>query len=139
MARKKRGKPARSGPEPSKQWIYFMVNFPLLFVVKVGISRDRRTLLNRWASINHENFGIDFTIFAIKVYGARAIESANKDIGSWLWMKINFFKGTGKTERFFFLAAIPALLMALVAFVIEWAIIGGLVFFTIYTLKSFPE
>lgn len=142
MARRKRRRrilqPSRQ-KEPSKQWIYFMWNFPFFFVVKVGISRDRSTLWKRFTDIDAENIGFDFPVLFLKVYGARTIEKWNKDLGSFFRMKANFFRGTGRTERFLLPGAIPVLLMTVIAFVIEWSIKLGLIILFIYTMKNFPE
>lgn len=130
---------------PSKQWVYWIINFPFLFIIKVGISENRRTLLNRFKAIDGENFGIDIPIFFMKVYGARAIERWNKDLAGffcpawWRGFLRSVFRGTGHTERFLIPMAIPALIMGAFSFAVEWAIKLGVIMWGIYVMKDFPN
>lgn len=139
MARRRKRRSSRRmaiQKDPSKQWVYFMANLPFFFTIKVGISRDRSTLWNRFKCIDAQNAGWDIPIFFIKIYGARKIEEWNKRLASKLFLKANFFSGTGHTERFLVIGAIPILLASILAFVIEWVIKIGAVVSFIYLMKG---
>ena len=133
MRRKKRKRKSGNGTN-AKQWLYFLINIPLIFVIKIGITGS---LWKRITTIDKDNFGWDIPIFAIPVYGAYWIEQRNKKLCKG--MQINFFSGTGKTERFLIFAMFPALAMAIFAFVLEWTFYVLFWAFIFWTILNWPE
>lgn len=133
--RKRKRKPKRKSGNGTngKQWLYFLINIPMIFVVKIGITGS---LWSRISSIDKDNYGWDIPIFVIPVYGAYWIEQTNKRLCKS--MQVNFFSGTGKTERFWIPAMFPALILAILAFVGEWVFYCAVGFFIFWTFLNWP-
>lgn len=100
----------------SRQWLYILINIPLIWIVKIGITGN---LSRRIRQIDRSAFGWDVPIFAVKIRFAYAVEQSIHRFCSGLRIR---FHGSGKTERFFVLAALPAILGAVLVFVLEWII-----------------
>lgn len=115
----------------NRQWLYILANFPFLWIVKVGITGQSGN--KRRKQIDKSAPGWDFTIFKIKIRWAYQAEQFIHFICSF--MQVGFW-GSGKTERFFFLAAIPALIVSLLIFLIEWSFYLTVFFGICYLLKG---
>jgi hypothetical protein len=98
-----------------RQTIYVLLNFPFFWVIKVGIT-SRPDL--RVDQIDKDNIGIDFLLFKAERYAAWPWEQIHHTLMSplrWRW----WFKGTGKTERFFLPVLIFTLIILLASGVID--------------------
>lgn len=100
----------------SRQWLYVLINIPLIWIVKIGITGN---LSRRIRQIDRSAIGWDVPIFAVKIRFAYAVEQSIHRLCSGLRIR---FHGSGKTERFFVLAALPAILVAVIVFVLEWIV-----------------
>jgi len=99
MARKR-----RSGNGTSNvQWLYVLWNVPFIWVCKIGIGGK---LKKRERQVDRSAPGWDFIVFAMPIPFAYQIEQAVHRLCAPLRVK---FWGSGHTERFFVLAAIPAI------------------------------
>lgn len=138
MARRKRKRKRRSARRRSGngtwniQWFYVLWNFPCFWVVKIGITGEPIT---RWANIDKTSFGWDFPIYAVRIFCAYQVEQGVHRLCRI--MKV-YFNGSGHTERFFVLAAIPALIFSLIVFILQWAAIIGGATFILVTISN-PE
>lgn len=99
----------------NKQWLYIFWNIPFIWVCKIGISGNVKT---RHRQVDRTSRGIDIPVWYIRIYFAYQLEQ-------WLHRVFSFarvrFTGSGHTERFFIIAAVPALILSLLFFIIEWA------------------
>ena len=110
----------RGAGKSSRQYIYVLINLPFFWIVKVGITADPK---RRWNDIDRSSPGKDVAIFWIKIWGAYYVEQFVLSMCSPLRRK---FWGSGRTERFLFLAAIPAIVLSLFIYLLEYAIYIGL-------------
>lgn len=116
LFRRRRRKRRSGNGTNARQWLYVLWNFPFVWVVKIGIAGDMKT---RRRQVNRSNIGLDFPIWGLPIHYAYPLEQ-------WLhrklsFMRVKFFRGSGHTERFFFLAAFPAIFFSLLVFLAEWA------------------
>lgn len=126
-----------------KQWIYVYWNIPFFWVVKIGVTGH---FWRRWIDVCFDkgNWGFDIPVpfMCFSVYGAYNIEQANRRFWKKIFKngaKIPGFMGTGKTERFWFFALIPAVLMMWLFFLVEWAIKIGVLYAGYLGLKNLPD
>jgi hypothetical protein len=124
----------KSGNGTSRiQWLYVFWNFPFIWTVKVGISGDWKT---RHKQVDKSAPGWDIPIWCIKIPFAYQVEQFVH--GLMFWCRVGFW-GSGHTERFFILAAIPAILISLAVFVIRWALWGAVVLGVLWLWKMYPD
>lgn len=129
MKRKRKRRRSGNGTT-ARQWLYILANFPFIWIVKVGIAGD---VTKREKQIDKSAKGWDFCIFKIKILFAYQVEQFVHRLCSPIQVS---FDGSGKTERFFFLAAIPAFLLAVTVFVGEWLVYIGLLFAVSYAVAN---
>lgn len=98
----------------ARQWLYVLINIPMIWIVKIGITGN---LSKRIRQIDRSAIGWDVPIFAVKIRFAYAVEQSIHRLCARLRVR---FHGSGKTERFLVLAALPAILGAVIVFVLEW-------------------
>lgn len=130
---RRKAKPKTGNIQFVKQWLYIYWNLPFFWVVKIGVTGH---YWKRWIDVNKDNIGVDLPVFGIRCYLAYDIEQGNKEFCRR--MRVHFFKGTGRTERFWIFAAIPAVLLSLLSFVVEWGLKAGAVYFFLDFLKNLP-
>lgn len=107
----------------AKQWLYIFWNIPFIWVVKIGISGNVK---RRRHQVGKTSPGFDIPVWYIPIFFAYQIEQA---LHSGLdFLRVPWFKGSGHTERFFIIAAIPAVILSLMVFLAEWAIYFALAF-----------
>ncbi len=94
-----------------------MANVPYLWVVKVGITGSPAL---RLIQVNETNKGWDFYIFRIRIPFAWQVEQWVHEVMSWA--KVSGFEGSGRTERFWFIAIFPTLFGAFLVVSVQWAI-----------------
>lgn len=100
----------------AKQYLYVFWNLPYFWVVKVGIGGNVKRRLRQ---VDKENKGVDFLVFALRIPFAYQVEQFVHSAFSFL--RINWSKGTGRTERFLFPVAVPAIILAVLVFFLEYA------------------
>lgn len=106
----------RSGNGTSaRQWLYVFWNIPFIWIVKVGIAGSVK---KRHSQVDRSAPGWDIPIWYIKIPFAYQLEQFIHSMMSFC--RIGFW-GSGHTERFFIIAAIPAIILSLVLFIIEYA------------------
>ena len=92
-----------------------MVHVPKLYLVKIGISRNVK---NRAANITESMPGRAVPIFALPIIGAMSLE---KYIHRQCAPLNRPFVGSGRTEWFYLPAAVVALGIMLIAFLVQLA------------------
>ena len=112
-----------------RRWVYVMINFPLVFLVKIGIAKSVR---KRKSQISKSMPGFAIPIFALPIPQARRVEQALHDLLGF--MNIPYF-GSGRTEWFFVAAAIPAIFVITLIFIIEF-VFYVLIIYLILWLKT---
>lgn len=114
----------------AKQFLYVFWNIPFVWVVKIGIAGD---VAKRMKGVNKTSPGIDIPIWFIPIPFAYQLEQ-------WLHRSLSFlqvpFWGSGHTERFFILAAVPAILLSLIVFLLEWGFYLSFVLFVSYLIAQ---
>ncbi len=113
--------PAKSGNGTiATQDLYLLVNIPFIWIVKIGISGDGK---KRARDIDKSAIGIDVLVcklrFPFAYHTEQLIHSACRlfSLHKLLFVPRSWF-GSGKTERFFFLAVIFYFLFALPVWII---------------------
>jgi len=91
-----------------------MGNLPFLWIVKIGITGN---LDQRLEAVNKENQGFDFYLFYIWIPFAWQVEQWVHEKMSFF--RVNWFRGTGRTERFWFLAIIPTIIGGLIVKILQ--------------------
>jgi hypothetical protein len=114
----------------ARQWLYVLWNFPFIWTVKIGITGD---LARRVRQVDESAPGWDFPIWAVKIPFAYQVEQLTH--GLMGWCRVGFW-GSGKTERFWLIAAIPAIILSLAVFAARWAVIIILTFVVFRFLLS---
>lgn len=99
----------------SKQWLYVFVNFPMLFLCKVGISKDAE---RRARDVSKSIPGRAVILFAGKVWFAYPIEQAIHRAGKALNVP---FMGSGKTEWFWLPVGLITIFIILILLILEYA------------------
>lgn len=97
--------------------IYLMWNIPFIWLVKVGIAKNVRV---RRGNISKSMPGNAVVLFSMKVPAARQLESF---IHALCWMFSARWFGSGKSEWFFFPAALIAIPVMILAAFIEITLI----------------
>lgn len=124
--RRKKKKPWYRPPRTSgngtaaKQWIYVFWNIPFVWVVKIGIAGNVK---DRHRGVDRSSPGWDIPIWFIPIFFAYQLEQAIHRGCSFLQVP---FWGSGHTERFFILAAIPAVILSLLFFIAEWVVYAAM-------------
>jgi hypothetical protein len=96
-----------------REWLYIMVHIPFLLIIKIGISKNTK---KRRKQISDSVPGFVVPIFCLPLLYAQEIEQwLHKSLA---WMNVPFV-GSGKTEYFFILAIIPALITMILVFALE--------------------
>jgi hypothetical protein len=103
-----------------------MANIPYVWTVKVGITGSPALRLEQ---VNETNKGFDFYIFKIRIPFAWQVEQWVHEKMSWA--RVYGFEGSGRTERFWFIAIFPTLFGAFFVIAVEW---GTYIFITIALL-----
>lgn len=117
----------RSGNGTSRaQWLYILWNFPFVWVVKIGITGS---LARRHKDIDKSAPGWDFPIWYIRIPFAYQVEQFVHGLMGWCRVR---FWGSGHTERFWFIAAIPAIVISLAVFLVRWAVLAAVVLLAFY-------
>ena len=115
------------------QWLYILWNFPFIWTVKIGISGDHK---RRHKQVDKSAPGWDFIVYAVRIPFAYQVEQAVHGLMSWC--RVGFW-GSGHTERFWVIAAVPAVALSLVVFLlyqIFWVLVIGIPAIMIYSLLS---
>lgn len=100
--------------------IYLMVHLPFVWIWKIGFAHDSVT--NRAKALDKEVFGFFLPVcFIVVPFAYRLEQWFHRTFKS---LKIRFYKGSGSTETYLFIAAIPALAGMLLVWGIEFAIAG---------------
>jgi hypothetical protein len=115
------------------QWLYVLWNIPFIWTVKVGISGNHK---RRHREVDKSAPGWDFIVYAVRIPFAYQVEQTVH--GLMAWCRVGFW-GSGHTERFWVIAAVPAVVLSLAVFVLYrvlWvlALVGlVLVVYSIYS------
>jgi hypothetical protein len=115
------------------QWLYVLWNFPFIWTVKIGISGNHK---RRRREVDKSAPGWDFIVYAVRIPFAYQVEQTVHSLMSWC--RVGFW-GSGHTERFWFVAAVPAVALSLVVFLlyqIFWVLVIGIPAIMIYSLLS---
>jgi hypothetical protein len=115
------------------QWLYVLWNFPFIWTVKIGISGDHK---RRHKQVDKSAPGWDFIVYAVRIPFAYQVEQTVHGLMSWC--RVGFW-GSGHTERFWVIAAIPAVALSLAVFLlyqIFWVLVIGIPAIMIYSLLS---
>lgn len=99
----------------NRQWLYVFWNLPYFLVVKIGIGGD---MWKRRRQVDKSAKGIDIPIWFIYIPFAYQLEQFIHSIMDFC--HISGFGGSGHTERFFIIAAIPAIILSLLLFIFEY-------------------
>jgi len=70
--------------------------------------------------VNETNKGFDFYIFKIRIPFAWQVEQWVHEVMSWA--RVSGFEGSGKTERFWFIAIFPTVFGATLVVCVQWAL-----------------
>jgi len=97
-----------------------MVNFPMLFLCKVGISKDAE---RRAKDVSKGIPGRAVILFAGRIYFAYQIEQTLHRLGKAFNVP---FVGSGKTEWFWLPVGLVAIVVILIALALEYAIYLGI-------------
>lgn len=107
------------------QWLYILWNVPYIWLIKVGVGGK---LKKRTQQVGKSAPGLDFPVFVTWVIGAYQLEQAIHRICARLQPELGPHWGTGRTERFYLPALIPALALALAWTLLCWGSVGLLVY-----------
>jgi hypothetical protein len=111
----------------NSQWLYLYLNFPLVFLVKIGISGNYK---RRARQVAKQGFGKPIPVFAVKIPFAWDCEQAMHRWFSWFRVRYG-----GSKEWYWFPIAPLAMLVMLVALVVEWLVLCLLVVAILWWLK----
>lgn len=114
----------------AKQWLYVFWNFPFIWVVKIGISGNVKYRRKR---VSESSPGFDVPIWFVRIPFAYQVEQGLHRALFFLRVP---FSGSGHTERFFILAAIPAIVISLLVFLLEWTFYFALIFAAAYLISQ---
>ena len=107
------------------QWIYFLWNFPYVWIVKIGIGGKLRT---RTRQVGKSAPGLDIPVFALWVVGAYQVEQFIHWSCSWCRVRLGKRWGTGRTERFYLPALPVGIVISLAWAVFSWGSVGLLLY-----------
>lgn len=100
----------------NRQWLYLYLHFPVVFLVKLGISGNYK---RRAKQVGKQSLGWAIPIFAVKIPFAWQCEQAMHK----LFKLFNFHFGGSK--EWYLLPILPiAITLMLLAFILEWLIWG---------------
>lgn len=116
-----------------KQYLYILGNFPFLWVVKIGISGDA---IKRERQIDKTAKGWDFKIVYTRIWFAYQVEQ----FIHWMCdpIRVRNFGGSGHTERFYFPALLPALILMLIFKFLDWILIITIAFLLLMYIAGPP-
>lgn len=113
--KKRKPRKARTSEKSKDGWIlYLMVHFPAVIFWKIGITG--RSATARAADIDEAVWGCPIPVCIVVIPGAYGVEQwLHKVCG---FMSVDFYKGDGHTEWFWF----PAVLIALPVMLAIWGV-----------------
>jgi hypothetical protein len=114
----------------NRQWLYLYINFPIFFLVKIGISGDYK---RRAKQVNSSTFGWTVPVFAVKIPYAFQCEQAMHK----LFNGFNIRYG-GSKEWFLLPVAPAAIAIMLFALVIEWLLYVVIAFLLLWAMAGLP-
>jgi hypothetical protein len=115
------------------QWLYILWNFPFIWTVKIGISGDHK---RRHKQVDKSAPGWDFIVYAVRIPFAYQVEQTVHGLMSWC--RVGFW-GSGHTERFWVIAAVPAVALSLAVFVLYrvlWVLALAALALVVYSVFS---
>lgn len=131
--KKKKKKKSGNGTS-AKQDLYILVNVPYVWVAKVGISGNAA---KRKKEIDKSAKGKDLVLVKFRIHYAYQVEQFIHRLCAPIRVR---FDGSGKTERFFILAIIPAFIFGLLFWLVErlfWlGVLVGVVIFLRVIISS---
>lgn len=101
-------------------------------MVKVGIGGDWR---QRWRTVDRSADGWDIPIWLIYIPFAYPLEQFIHSMMSFAQVPFN---GSGHTERFFIIAAVPAIVLSLFLFIFEYVFYLALALLFAYFVAGAP-
>lgn len=120
MRRRKRR--ARRGRKSRAQFLYLMINIPLIFAVKIGITGN---VSRRKKNISESVFGIAVPVAIFYIYDAHGFEQFLHRMLKPFHIP---FHGSGKTEWFFVLALVLALPILILRQLIDFTVVVVVIF-----------
>ena len=137
MRRKKSiwSKPRRTSGNGTnnRQWLYLFWNIPCIWMCKIGIGGNYQ---RRSKEVSRTVIGVAVPIFAVKILFAYPIEKALHRT----FQVFNIpFHGSGKEEWFFILVLPFAFAVMLFFFLLEWAIVLGILLFISWMAVGSPK
>lgn len=116
----KRRKPRRRSRKRA-QILYLMINFPLIFLVKIGITGN---LQQREKNISETTPGIAVPVIAFYLYNAHGLEQWLHRVLAPLNVRL---KGSGGTEWFLILGLVIALPVLILRQIIDFTVLVAVV------------
>lgn len=120
MRRRKRR--VRRGKKSRAQFLYLMINIPLIFAVKIGITGN---VSRRKKNISESVFGIAVPVAIFYIYDAHGFEQFLHRMLKPFHIP---FHGSGKTEWFFVLALVLALPILILRQLIDFTVVVVVIF-----------
>lgn len=117
----------------NRQWLYIFWNFPFIWIVKIGIGGD---MWKRRKQVDKSAPGIDIPIWFIYIPFAYQLEQFIHSIMSIIQVP---FWGSGHTERFFIIAAVPAIVLSLLLFIFEYLFYLAAALFIAWIVAGAPS
>lgn len=115
--RKYKAKKNRRGNHRRAQFLYVMINLPLVWLVKIGITTN---VANRKRNISESIFGIAFPVVVFYLYDAHGFEQFLHRMLKPFHIP---FHGSGKTEWFFVLALVLAIPLLILRQLIDFIVV----------------
>lgn len=112
---------ARKRSKKRAQILYLMINFPLVFLVKIGITGN---LQQRKKDISDTTIGIAVPVIAFYLYNAHGLEQWLHRVLAPLNIRL---KGSGGTEWFLILALVIALPVLIIRQVFDFTVLIAVV------------
>jgi len=113
----KRSRRSKRGASSRAQFLYVMINFPLIFAAKIGITGN---VSKRKRNISESVFGIAVPVAVFYIYDAHGFEQFLHK----LLKPMNIpFHGSGKTEWFFVFALVIAVPLLILRQLIDFTVV----------------
>lgn len=112
---------SRQRSKKRAQILYLMINFPLVFLVKIGITGN---LQQRKKGVSDTTFGIAVPVLVFYLYNAHGLEQWLHRVLAPLNVRL---KGSGGTEWFLVFGLIIALPILLIRQIVDFTVVVAVV------------
>jgi len=115
----------------NRQWLYIMVNVPLFFLCKIGISGNKN---RRAREVSEKVFGWAIPVFAVYIPFAFALEQSMHRLFGFANVRFG-----GSREWFLFPVAPVAAFIMFTVFLLEYLLWFVAVLFVIWLFSGMPQ